>query len=56
MRALLAQLWSDERGLTSVEYALLLSLFVVLSIAVWGMLARALAYQLRQICAEMAQG
>jgi Flp pilus assembly pilin Flp len=30
--------WKDEEGLTTVEYALLLALIVVVAIAAWGAL------------------
>jgi Flp pilus assembly pilin Flp len=37
MRGLLARLWKDEAGLTTVEYALLLALLVVAAVAVWSL-------------------
>lgn len=35
MREILARLWKDEEGLTSVEYALLLVLVVIVAITAW---------------------
>ena len=34
------QLWRDEDGVTSVEYALLLALIVVASLGAWSALGR----------------
>ena len=33
---MIKRLWSDEEGLTTVEYALLLALLVVAAIGVWS--------------------
>jgi len=33
-------IWSDEEGLTTVEYALLLALLVVAAVAVWTLFGR----------------
>ena len=38
MRKVLAELWREEDGLTSVEYALLLVLIVVVAITAWSTL------------------
>ncbi len=35
-RRLLADLWSDEAGITTVEYALLLALITIASIGAWS--------------------
>jgi Flp pilus assembly pilin Flp len=34
------KMWSDEEGLTTVEYALLLALLVVAAVAVWTTFGR----------------
>lgn len=34
------ELWKDEDGLTSVEYALLLALIVVVALATWSSLGK----------------
>ena len=36
----LKSLWQDEEGLTTVEYALLLVLIVIVAIAAWRILGR----------------
>lgn len=36
------EFWDNEEGLTSVEYALLLALIVVVAISTWTALARAI--------------
>ena len=33
---MIKRLWSDEEGLTTVEYALLLALLVVAAVGVWS--------------------
>lgn len=43
MHEALALWWSDEEGLTTVEYALLLALIVVVAAASWSNFGRALA-------------
>ena len=40
MRSVLSKLWKDEDGLTTVEYALLLVLIVIVAIAAWKLLGR----------------
>ena len=34
------KIWSDEEGLTTVEYALLLALLVVAAVTVWTLFGR----------------
>jgi len=41
LRSLLRQAWHDEAGLTTVEYALMLMLMVVASVAAWTLLGEA---------------
>jgi len=36
MRDMLKKFWTDEEGLTTVEYALLLALLVVAALATWA--------------------
>lgn len=36
MRDMLKRFWTDEEGLTTVEYALLLALLVVAALATWA--------------------
>ncbi len=43
MRKMWRQLWTDEEALTSVEYALLLALVVVVAAASWDGLGQTLA-------------
>lgn len=43
LRALLRQVWTDESGLSTVEYALMLMLMVVASVTAWNMLGAATA-------------
>ena len=44
MHERLQELWSDEKGVVTVEYALLLSVLVVGMASVWQMLRDAVAH------------
>lgn len=44
MRERLQELWNDEKGVVTVEYALLLSVLVVGMASVWQMLRAAIAH------------
>jgi Flp pilus assembly pilin Flp len=41
MKGLLSELWGDEAGLTNVEYALVLLLVVLVTLAAWDTLGSA---------------
>ena len=42
VKSVFVQLWSDEEGLTTVEYALILALVVIAGAAGWDQLAESL--------------
>ena len=49
MRAYFNNLWLDEAGVTTVEYALLLALVAVISIGAWKALGTAVNHTLTQV-------
>ncbi len=49
-------LWRDEAGVSSVEYAMLVAVVVVASIAAWRQLADTVANTLAEASAQIANG
>lgn len=49
MLTALKQLWRDEEGLSTVEYALLLVLIVIAGIVAWQTLGGSVANQVNQV-------
>ena len=52
----LPELWYDEAGVVTVEYALLLSVLVVSMASVWQMLRQAIAHVLADVADTIAGG
>jgi len=50
----LKQLWSDETGLTTVEYALLLVLIVAAAVTAWTALGTQVSTQVGSVKATLA--
>ena len=53
---MLARLWNDESGLTSVEYALLLFLVAVGGIVAWQTLAGSTHGQVDEVSTQWPEG
>ncbi len=49
MRAYLRDLWSDESGITTVEYALVLALVTIASVSAWSALGSKVRSTLTQV-------
>ena len=56
MRERLQELWSDEKGVVTVEYALLLGVLVVGMASVWEMLKTAVAHAVTDATNTIASG
>ena len=56
MQEYLQQLWYDEQGVATIEYALLLSVLVVGMASVWQMLRAAVAYALTDAANTISSG
>ena len=56
MVTLLGKLWCDEEGVASVEYAFLLALVAVASIAAWNRLADTVGNMVTQASTDIAGG
>ena len=56
MRERLQELWSDEKGVVTVEYALLLGVLVVGMASVWQMLRAAIAYAVTDAAHTISSG
>ena len=56
MRERLQELWWDEKGVVTVEYALLLSVLVVGMASVWQMLKAAVAHALADAANTISSG
>ncbi len=52
----LRKLWTDEDGLVTVEYALLLSLLVVGTVAAWSQLAASVRQAIENAAADVSNG
>ena len=53
MRKLLAKIWKDEAGLTSVEYALLLVLVAIAAITAWTALGNTVSNRVNSVVTTM---
>ena len=56
MRERLQELWYDEKGVVTVEYALLLGVLVVGMASVWEMLRAAVAYAVTDAANTISSG
>ena len=56
MRERLQELWYDEKGVVTVEYALLLSVLVVGMASIWQMLRAAVAYAVADAANTISSG
>lgn len=55
MMATLRELWTDQEGMTTVEYALLLALLTVASIVAWSTLGQRKTIMLEMVTERMAR-
>jgi Flp pilus assembly pilin Flp len=55
MITIFRRLWQDEAGMTTVEYALLLALLTIASIAAWSTLGQRKTMMLELVTERMAQ-